>query len=52
MRPSKHRPSNTTAGITKWHGKNASKSTKGAKNWLKREKPTIRQDPAHEESEL
>ena len=39
------------ARIAEWHDKNASKSTEGAKNGLKREKPTIRQDPAHEESE-
>ena len=44
-RPSKHEPNNATAGRTKWHGRNASKSTEGAKNGLKREKPTIRQGP-------
>ena len=38
------------AGITEWQGKNANKSTEGAKNGLKREKPTIRQGPVHEDS--
>ena len=46
-----HRPSNTTAGITEWHDKNASKFTEEAKNGLKREKLTIRQGPVHEKSE-
>ena len=49
-RPSKHGSNYTTAGITKWCGKNGSKITKGAKNGLKREKPTIKQGLALERS--
>ena len=37
--------------MIEWHGRNASKSTEGEKNGLKREKPTIKQGLAHEESE-
>ena len=40
----------TTVGITKWHDRNASKFTEKAKSGLKREKPTIKQDPALEGS--
>ena len=48
--PSKHRSNNTTTGIVKWCGRNDSKITKGAKNGLKREKPTIKQGLALERS--
>ena len=36
--------------MTKWHGRSASRPTKGTKNELKKEKPTIKQDPTKEES--
>ena len=47
---SKHGPNNTTAGTIKWYGRNDSKITEGAKNGLKRGKPTIKQGPTLERS--
>ena len=42
-RSSKHRSNNIMTGIAEWHGRNASKTTKGTKSGLRREKPTIKQ---------
>ena len=49
-RSSKHESNNTTAGITKWYDRKGNKTTKGAKDGLKREKPTIKQGLALEKS--
>ena len=49
-RPSKHMSNNTTAATAEWYGRNGSKITEGAKNVLKRGKPTIKQGPTLERS--
>ena len=49
-RSSKHESNNTTAGIAKWYDRKGNKTTKGAKDGLKKEKPTIKQGLALEKS--
>ena len=49
-RPSRHESNNTTIGIEKWYGRNGNKIIEGAKNGLKRGKPTIKQGLALERS--
>ena len=44
-RPNKHGSNNSTVGMTKWHDRSASRPTKGVKNGLEKEKPTIKQGP-------
>ena len=38
--------------MTEWPSRSASKPTKGAKNGLKKEKPTIKQGPSQEGNEI
>ena len=50
-RPSKHELNNSTTEMTEWHGRGVSRPTKGEKDALKNEKPTIKQGLAQEGSE-